>query len=355
MAGLPPYFIRNGTGGNEWIADPTPAEDQALNYEILPFDEMDGLVNPRRGWIANANQDPTGQTFDNDPLNELRPGGGIRYITPGPLRRQPERADHVTGSRSVLDDGNRMTFEEMQSIQADVKLNDAEVLVPYIDGGAQRGAGARRARGRWRRSAPTPRCRRRSPGSPPGTSPRRPGIAEGYDATDTDGNRRDADAGRDRRERRNDDLLASGAVARWRCSSTRRSQARGLGSFLPGGDQAMSALRHMLEGSGTGAVRHRVLLERCGSRHEAPAGGEEHPRPGGGLRLHHRLRRVRGPGRLPLGQAAPDHVPALARRSVQLCRPVAASRTSTRRSRVWRPTAASESSTRRRTTHALRP
>ena len=83
VAGLPPYFIRNGTGGNEWIADPTPAEDQALDYEILPFAEMDGLVNPKRGWISNANQDPNGQTFDNDPLNELRPGGGIRYITPG--------------------------------------------------------------------------------------------------------------------------------------------------------------------------------------------------------------------------------------------------------------------------------
>jgi penicillin G amidase len=39
---------------------------------------VDGLVNPTRGWISNANQDPTGQTFDNDPLNELRPDGGIR-------------------------------------------------------------------------------------------------------------------------------------------------------------------------------------------------------------------------------------------------------------------------------------
>src|SRR5918995_3236900 len=77
VTGLPPYFIRNGTGGNEWIADPTPAEDQASAYEILPFAEMDGLVNPTRGSISNANQDPNGQTFDNDPLNELRPGGGI--------------------------------------------------------------------------------------------------------------------------------------------------------------------------------------------------------------------------------------------------------------------------------------
>ena len=128
--GLPPYFIRNGTGGNEWIADSTPAEDQALAYEILPFGEMDELVNPARGWISNANQDPTGQTFDNDPLNELRPGGGIRYITPG----------HSDGNRNTrigeriqaeLAHG-RISFGEMQSIQADVKLNDAKVLVPHI-------------------------------------------------------------------------------------------------------------------------------------------------------------------------------------------------------------------------------
>ena len=103
VVGLPPYFIRNGTGGNEWIADPTPDADQALNYEILPFDEMDGLVNPRRGWIANANQDPTGQTFDNDPLNEQRPGGGIRYITPGHSdgNRNARISDRI---RSVLDE-----------------------------------------------------------------------------------------------------------------------------------------------------------------------------------------------------------------------------------------------------------
>ena len=82
VAGLPPYFLRNGTGGNEWIADPTPAEDQASAYELLPIAEMDGLVNPKRGWISNANQDPNGQTFDNDPLNELRPGAASATSRP---------------------------------------------------------------------------------------------------------------------------------------------------------------------------------------------------------------------------------------------------------------------------------
>ena len=134
--GVPPYFIRNGTGGNEWIADPTPAEDQATPFEILPFAEMDGLVNPKRGWIANANQDPTGQTFDNDPLNELRPGGGIRYITPG--HADGNRNARVTARLQEETAGRReVSFSEMQSIQTDVRLHDAAVLMPYVTAALQ--------------------------------------------------------------------------------------------------------------------------------------------------------------------------------------------------------------------------
>jgi penicillin G amidase len=249
VAGLPPYFIRNGTGGNEWIADPTRAEDQASPYEILPFAEMDGLVNPARGWISNANQDPTGQTFDNDPLNELRPGGGIRYIAAG----------HADGNRNArISDrlqeevaGGSVSFEEMQSIQADVKLNDAEVLVPYITAameaaqapGAHPGLAALGADPRvqeavarlaaWDFSTPT-------------------GIAEGYDAADPPGARSTPTQ---------EEISASVAAtvySLWRGRALASFVdapliARGLGNFLPAGDQAMSALRHLLEGTGTGA------------------------------------------------------------------------------------------------------
>ena len=247
--GLPPYFIRNGTGGNEWISDPTPDGDQALQYEILPFSEMDGLVNPTRGWISNANQDPTGQTFDNDPLNELRPGGGIRYITPG----------HSDGNRNTriseriedaLSDGS-VSFAEMQSIQADVKLNDATVLVPYITAAfqASQAPGAPAALAalgsdpkiqeavmrleNWDFSTPT-------------------GIPEGYDAADADGARSTPS---------NDEINASVAATIYSLWRSRvialivdaPLQARGLGGFLPGSDQAMGALRHLLQSTGTGA------------------------------------------------------------------------------------------------------
>ena len=91
---------------------------------------MDGLVNPKRGWISNANQDPNGQSFDNDPLNELRPGGGIRYITPG--HSDGNRNARVTKRLQETLAGGDVSFSEMTSIQADQKLNDAEVLTPYI-------------------------------------------------------------------------------------------------------------------------------------------------------------------------------------------------------------------------------
>jgi penicillin G amidase len=262
--GLPPYFIRNGTGGNEWIADANPAEDQALAFEILPFEEMDGLVNPDRGWISNANQDPTGQTFDNDPLNELRPGGGIRYITPG----------HADGSRNArigdrieaaLGDGS-VSFSEMQSIQADVKLNDARVLVPHITAAleaaqdpaappALAGLGAdpkiQEAVGRlgaWDFSTPT-------------------GIPQGYDESDS------PDALGTPTQAEIDASIAATIFSLWRGRALAQIVdapliARGLGGFLPSGDQAMVALRRLLAGPGTGASGI-VFLADDAARHTA--------------------------------------------------------------------------------------
>ncbi len=249
VAGLPPYFIRNGTGGNEWIPDSTQAEDQALPYEILPFSEMDQLVNPARGWISNANQDPHGQSFDNDPLNELRPGGGIRYITPG--SSDGNRNARITARlQQALADGS-ISFEEMESIQSDVKLNDAAVLVPYIAAamtdaqtpGAPAALAAlaadptlqeavTRLRG-WDFSTPT-------------------GIAEGYDASDVDGVRLTPT------QAQIDASVAATIYSLWRGQVIplvvdAPLAARGLGSFLPPGDQAMTALRHLLETGGVGA------------------------------------------------------------------------------------------------------
>ena len=82
VVGLPPWFIRNGSGGNEWLPRP-PQADQAIPYQILPMDEMPHLINPPAGWFVNANNDPAGTVLDNNPLNQLRPGGGLYYLNAG--------------------------------------------------------------------------------------------------------------------------------------------------------------------------------------------------------------------------------------------------------------------------------
>jgi penicillin amidase len=131
VAGLPPWFIRNGQGGNEWIALPNPPAGQALAYAVLPFAEMPQIVNPPAGWFVNANNDPAGLTLDNDPLNKLRPGGGILYLAYAWDRGF--RAGRITDRiRAELAMRSRISFDDMQSIQADVKLRDAEVFTPWI-------------------------------------------------------------------------------------------------------------------------------------------------------------------------------------------------------------------------------
>jgi penicillin amidase len=262
--GLPPYFIRNGTGGNEWIADPSRAEDQALAYEILPFDEMDGLVNPERGWISNANQDPTGQTFDNDPLNELRPGGGIRYLTPGHAdgNRNARIGDRIEAALS--DDS--VSFAEMQSIQADVKLHDATVLVPHISA-ALDAAQALEAPPALAALGADPKVQEAVARLAAWDFSTPTGIPQGYDESDSPGalgNPTQAEI---------DASVAATIFSLWRGRALALIvdaplAARGLGGFLPSSDQAMTTLRRLLAGSGTGASGIVFLADEA-ARHTA--------------------------------------------------------------------------------------
>lgn len=52
--GLPPFFIRNGTGGNEWLPVIHPQPGQSLPFEILPASEMPHIVNPPAGFFVNS-------------------------------------------------------------------------------------------------------------------------------------------------------------------------------------------------------------------------------------------------------------------------------------------------------------
>ena len=187
--GLPPFLIRDGQGGNEWLPAQGNDPNRALPFAILPFSEMPQLVNPPRGFIVNANNDPTGNSRDNNALNVLRPGGGIRYIGSGynfDLGIRAGRIEQLLAS--LLASGQKLGVQDLQRVQSDVVMGDANFFVPFIVralGNALRPgapgeltsfardlrivqAVARMAV--WDGSTPT-------------------GIAEGFDASDQDGKR----------------------------------------------------------------------------------------------------------------------------------------------------------------------
>ncbi|HTT10677.1 MAG TPA: penicillin acylase family protein [Burkholderiaceae bacterium] len=138
VTGLPPWFIRDGTGGNEWLPVQHPQPGQAIPYEILPDSEMPHLINPAAGWFVNANNDPAGTVRDNNPLNQLRPGGGIYYLNAG--YDFGLRAGRITELIRSKVGAGPVSFRDMQAIQADVVLPDAPYFVPLIEQALARGA-----------------------------------------------------------------------------------------------------------------------------------------------------------------------------------------------------------------------
>lgn len=127
--GAPPFIIRNGTGGNEWLPATNHYPGQNLPYEILSPEEMPYTINPASGYIANANNDPLGTTFDNNPFNQLRPGGGILYYAPGHSSYRMGRIDREM--QKLVARGN-VTIQDMMKLQANNQQLDAELVLPHV-------------------------------------------------------------------------------------------------------------------------------------------------------------------------------------------------------------------------------
>jgi len=131
--GLPPFLIRDGSGGANWVADPARSQGQTIPFAVLPFDEMPQTLNPTNGFFVNANNDPAGTTLDNDPLNQFRPSKptAIYYLNPGYAIGM--RAGRITRLiREKLDAGRPITVEDMKRFQANTQQLDAELLTPYL-------------------------------------------------------------------------------------------------------------------------------------------------------------------------------------------------------------------------------
>ena len=241
--GLPPWFIRDGTGGNEWLPATTSLAGQALPYEILPPDEMPHVVNPASGFFVNANNDPIGTTLDNDPLDQLRPTGGIYYLNAMNPEYDGFRAGRVTEMlQQRLADDTPISFDEMRAMQADVTLIDAEVFVPSIlqawdraDGSSTPELAAFRTDPRvteaiarldeWDHTTPT-------------------GIPEGYDASDANGTLGEPSS------QEISNSVAATIYAAWRShllANTIDATLLGLGLNPPQTLQPMVSLRRLLD------------------------------------------------------------------------------------------------------------
>jgi penicillin amidase len=245
--GAPPWFVRDGFGGNEWLKDPNPDAFNGTGYQSLPFDELPQTVNPKNGWVVNANNDTSGATLDNNPLNQLRVGGQGLYFL-GYTFDFGTRAGRITQAlRERLAQG-AVDRNDMKAIQADVKLLDAEVFTPYITGAFDRAkaAGAplqlaalaadprvAQAVGRlaaWDYTTPT-------------------GVATGYDASDVDG----LLAPPSQQEIAHS--VAATIYSVWRGQAIASGVDRKLdekGVPRPGSGEAIKALRHLVERNGLG-------------------------------------------------------------------------------------------------------
>ncbi len=96
-------------GAHEWIgwvaAGDVPAES-----------------NPVRGWIASANNDPLGHSFDNDPFDDpVYIGSNVHDIG--------FRAARIS---EVLDDASEFTVGDMQALQGDHVSNVGRRMLPFL-------------------------------------------------------------------------------------------------------------------------------------------------------------------------------------------------------------------------------
>jgi len=130
--GRPPWFIRDGSGAlnHEWLIDPDPQPGQATPYQLIPRAEMPQIINPPWGYIANANNDPVGTTLDGNPLSQLRPGGnGIYYLNTNYADLRMGRIDRELQDLVARGD---VTIDDMKALQANNRLLDAELLLPFL-------------------------------------------------------------------------------------------------------------------------------------------------------------------------------------------------------------------------------
>jgi penicillin amidase len=116
--GVAPFFVVSGDGSCEW--------EGWMDPRYIPH-----ATSPDKGYLATANQDPIGETFDGDALNgpmvDGRPLYLQAYYDPGfRLSRIIERLEAMKA------EGRPLTREDMAAIQADTRSNYGAVMRPHV-------------------------------------------------------------------------------------------------------------------------------------------------------------------------------------------------------------------------------
>ena len=245
--GLPPWFIRDGTGAhrNEWLPVANFQEAQGTAaYEILPNDEMPHVVNPAQGYLISSNNDPQGLVVDNDPINQRRPGGGVMYLNywfPYSFRFNQIRNQLETR----IADGGKISVQDIRDMQANNQLLDAEYLLPYLLAAFER-AGRPGAEAQLAPLAADPRMSEAISRLAAWDFSTPTGIREGYDPGD------DPDHLQEPKDEEVRASVAATLYSVWRSQLIREVidgtlTDLGLGDHLPSDRQAYTGLFHLLQ------------------------------------------------------------------------------------------------------------
>lgn len=243
--GRPPWLIRDGSGTlkHDWLALQTREANQAVPFQVLPAAEMPQVINPAKGWFANANNDPVGTTLDNNPLNQVRPGGGLYYLNFKYSAYRQGRIDRKLAAQVAS--GQKISVADMKNLQANNQLMDAELLSPYLITALNRGKTA----GAWAPLAAlagdakvteaVTRIQAWDFSTPTG-------LTEGFDPGDN------PNALAAPSQAQIDASVAASLFAIWRSHTIRNTVDAtltkvGLGSALPGGSDGYAGLKFLLD------------------------------------------------------------------------------------------------------------
>ncbi|MBI5525317.1 MAG: penicillin acylase family protein [Deltaproteobacteria bacterium] len=116
----PPYLPMPGTGDYDWIGE---VDDTQIPHAL----------DPAKGYVVTANNDPLGIAFDGDPLNEVLDDGkpylGFVWDVGWRAGRITDRITNATGERP---EGAKLTPDDIKTIQSDHFSNSASVFVDVL-------------------------------------------------------------------------------------------------------------------------------------------------------------------------------------------------------------------------------